>query len=105
MDSDVHIAEFFIFDSQETASNSKLKKVNLSHMQRSMDVGANKKTIKLMIECVRHFQLLVLNHGKLPRIYKAITPTLPTKEIAKEKIVAPEKTPRTPLLPVNLILE
>ena len=91
MDSDVHIAEFFVFDSHETAYHAQLKKVNLSHMQHSGEASSNDKELSTMIDCVKHFQMLVINHGKLPRIYKAIVSTPPPKESKKIFLVTSGK--------------
>jgi hypothetical protein len=97
MDSDVHMAEFFIFDSHETSYHAMLKKVNLSHMQRSTEPTADKKTLDALIDCVHHFQMLVINHGKLPRIYKAIASSPPpVKEPKKNFIGSMNKDYDTP---------
>jgi hypothetical protein len=96
MDSDVHIAEFFVFDSHETAYHAQLKKVNLSHMQRSIEPAADNKILDSMIECVQHFQMLVINHGKLPRIYKAIIATPPVKESKKNVMTTLDRAFETP---------
>jgi hypothetical protein len=106
MDSDVHIAEFFVFDSAETKSNFELKKVNVSHMQISDKKGANQDILQKMTACVEHYQFIILKDEKLPRVYKSITPTLPAVRSKMNKVSLPPHTDtETPIRPDRLQLE
>jgi hypothetical protein len=104
MDSDVHIAEFFVYDSAEMVENAELKKINLSHMQRSGGDRASESILNAIAKCVERYQHLAIAHGKLPRISRSITPTLLMLPPKVKKVPTPPVAP-TPLKPVKLALE
>jgi hypothetical protein len=107
MDSDVHIAEFFVYDSAEMMEGSELKKINLSHMQRLIDqITADDYTRNAIIKCVERYQYLAIVNGKLPRVSKSIAPTqvmLPPK--VKKVSVTTVPPVETPLKPMKLSLD